>query len=87
MSWQISHGYSDETIDPDDRRRRYLRPTTKGKAEMRRLIQQVDELFGELFGDVRNMTEGISSERSMPNPGQILMRMEELTKASARHAD
>jgi hypothetical protein len=50
---------------------------------MRRLIQQVDELFD----DARNMTEGISSERSMPNPGQILMRMEELTKASARNTD
>ena len=83
ISWQISHGYTDETIDPNDRRRRYLGPTAKGKAEMRRLVDEVDQLFG----DVRNMTEDLSSERSMPDPEKVLMRMEELTKASARQVD
>ena len=83
VSWQISHGYLDETIDLNDRRKRYLGPTAKGQAEMRWLVNQLDELFV----DVRNMTEGLSSERPMPDPEKILMRMEELTKVAKRDID
>ena len=50
---------------------------------MRWLVSQLDELSA----DVRNMTEGLSSQRPMPDPEKILMRMEELTKVAKRDID
>ena len=83
VSWQISHGYLDEIVDLNDRRKRYLEPTAKGQVEMRWLVNQLDELFV----DVRIMIEGLSSERPMPDAEKILMRMEELTKDAGKHRD
>ncbi len=83
VSWQISNGYVKEIIDPNDRRKRLLEQTAKGKTEMRQLVRHLDELFDF----VANMTAELVSKQAGHTPEHIMARMEELTKAAGKHRD
>jgi DNA-binding MarR family transcriptional regulator len=48
VTWQIKHGFVAEQIDPNDRRRRYLKQTPKGKREWHWQMQQMEKLFSEI---------------------------------------
>ena len=55
VSWQIEHGFAEEQVDPDDRRRRRLVQTQKGREErvwqsraMKRLFAEIDSLGPKL---------------------------------------
>jgi DNA-binding MarR family transcriptional regulator len=47
VSSQIKAGLVEEMIDPDDRRRRLLVQTGKGKAEWKWQVEQLDRIFSE----------------------------------------
>ena len=47
VSWQLSEGLAEEAIDPNDRRRRVLMRTDKGREAMRWQRDQMRELFKE----------------------------------------
>ena len=83
VSWQIYNGYVKEVIDPNDRRKRLLEQTAKGKTEMRQLVRHLDELFDF----VAYMTDELISKQAGHTPEQIMAQMEELTKAAGKHRD
>ena len=70
VSYQLSHGYLEESIDPQDRRHRRLLQTKKGAEEMRGLSERLDQ--------IENDVAGFSGGNG--DPKDILARMEELTK-------
>jgi DNA-binding MarR family transcriptional regulator len=66
VSSQIKQGFVKEVVDPNDRRRRLLKQTRKGKSEWNWQVRQMDRLFDEIFkmdgrfrvtGDQRSATE------------------------------
>ena len=48
VTWQIKEGLATEEIDPNDRRRRYLLQTAKGKHEWDWQIRHLEEIFSAL---------------------------------------
>jgi DNA-binding MarR family transcriptional regulator len=76
VSWQLSEGLVKESIDPNDRRRRFLVQTRKGKAEWRWQIQQLEKLFGE----VGDLDEKMRSEGDQRDADDILETMKDLTR-------
>ncbi len=85
VSTQIKEGLVKEIIDPDDRRRRLLVQTDKGKAEWRWQIEQLDQIFVETRARV-NQPNINADER---DPERLLARMkttvEETVKGSSRN--
>ncbi len=76
VTWQLSQGLVKETIDPNDRRRRLLVQTRKGKAEWRWQTQQLEKLFGE----VGDLDEKMRSEGDQRDADEILETMKDLTR-------
>jgi DNA-binding MarR family transcriptional regulator len=81
VSWQIANGYLTETVDPNDRRQRFLEQTAKGKAEMQRLNVHLDDLFDY----VTSIKDELNISLIRQTPEQIMARMEELTKATEKN--
>ena len=76
VSWQIKHGMVVEKIDPDDRRRRYLQQTAKGKREWQWQKEQIDHLFSEVTADAEAVLD-----RGAPDTGaEVLEIMTRLTE-------
>ena len=48
VSSQIKQGLIKERVDPEDRRRRMLVLTSKGKTERRWQVKQMDKIFSEV---------------------------------------
>ncbi len=84
VSTQIKQGLVKEMIDPNDRRRRLLVQTEKGKEEWRWQIKTLDRIFAET--DARVNQYDIAADEKKPE--RLLARMkatvEETVKASAR---
>jgi DNA-binding MarR family transcriptional regulator len=75
VSWQLSEGLVKESVDPNDRRRRLLVQTRKGKAEWRWQTKQLEKLFGEVGElDAKLRVEGDGRDAV-----EILRLMTELT--------
>ncbi len=86
VSTQIKQGLVKEMIDPNDRRRRLLVQTEKGKEEWRWQIKTLDRIFSETDARV-NQSDIDAYQR---DPERLLARMkstvEETVKASARNS-
>ena len=81
---QINHGFVSEEIDPQDRRRRYLRQTAKGKREW---IWQVENM-AELFSVIAAENEAARNEGFQDTAESMMAKMIELTEnAPAQFAD
>lgn len=76
VSWQLSEGLVRESVDPDDRRRRLLMQTRKGKSEWRWQIKQLEKLFSE----VGALDEEMRSQGDKRDARDILEFMKELTR-------
>lgn len=76
VSWQLSEGLVRESVDPDDRRRRLLVQTRKGKSEWRWQIKQLEKLFSE----VGALDEEMRSQGDKRDARDILEFMKELTR-------
>jgi DNA-binding MarR family transcriptional regulator len=80
VSWQIEQGFVEEVVDPNDRRRRLLKQTRKGKSEWNWQVRQMERIFDEVFEmDSRFRVTGDSR-----NAAEILDEMEELTKKAPK---
>jgi len=71
VSRQIKNSLVEEIIDPDDRRRRLLIQTAKGKAEW---SWQIDYLR-KIFSETENRMSLLTSEKDRRTAEQILDRM------------
>ena len=76
VSWQIKHGLVVEKIDPDDRRRRYLKQTTKGKQEWQWQQEQIDHLFSEVTAGA----EAVRERGVLDSGAEVLEIMTRLTE-------
>lgn len=75
VSWQLKEGLAEEIIDPNDRRRRILLQTDKGRAAWRWQAEQLRKLFREVHEwDVPDFGTG-----SGVDPEVILAAMKRLT--------
>ena len=80
VSWQIEQGFVEEVIDPNDRRRRLLKQTRKGKSEWKWQVRQMERIFDEVFElDSRFRVTG-----DPRNAAEILDQMEGLTKKAPK---
>ena len=83
VSTQIKDGLVEEIIDPDDRRRRLLVQTDKGKAEWRWQMEQLDQIFIETRARVNQP----NIDANQREPELLLARMkataDEAVKVSA----
>ena len=80
VSWQIEQGFVEEVVDRNDRRRRLLKQTRKGKSEWNWQVRQMERIFDEVFEmDSRFRVTGDSR-----NAAEILDQMEELTKKAPK---
>jgi DNA-binding MarR family transcriptional regulator len=80
VSWQLSEGLVKETIDPEDRRRRFLVQTRKGKSEWRWQTTQLEKLFSE----VGELDTKLREEGDQRDAADILELMKELTRNAPR---
>jgi DNA-binding MarR family transcriptional regulator len=48
VAWQIGQGLAKETVDPNDRRKRYLVQTPKGRAEWQWQVAELKRVFSEI---------------------------------------
>lgn len=48
VAWQIGQGLARETVDPNDRRKRYLVQTPKGRTEWHWQVAQLKRVFKEI---------------------------------------
>ena len=76
VSWQIKEGYALEVIDPNDRRIRRLKQTEKGRTETSSMVKDLAVTFAHVDEVVERIEAGTAAD-----PGKILARMEEFTKA------
>ena len=77
VSWQLREGLCEEQVDPQDRRRRLLVQTPKGKAEWQ---WQLDEL-SRIFNEVEMMHGGMAEKgHSGMSAEGLLELMKNLTK-------
>jgi len=77
---QIEAGLVKETIDPNDRRRRLLVQTKKGRTEWRRQVNQMDRIFAE----VEEQLSDFRGENDPRRGEELLARMTERTRNRAR---
>ena len=78
VAWQIDQGLAKETVDPNDRRKRYLVQTPKGRAEWQWQIAQVARVFDEVTALDRELRQS-----GQTRDGQAhLERMAALTMAA-----
>ncbi len=80
VSWQLSHGLVKEVIDPEDRRRRLLVQTAKGKKEWRWQVKQIQQVFDE----VDELIQGFSTGGDTRDARDMLSQMKELTKKAPK---
>lgn len=76
VSWQLQQGLAKERVDPDDRRKRYLVQTAKGKKEWRWQVKQLERLFDEI-GELDREFLRVGKRR---NAEELLARMKQLTQ-------
>ncbi len=80
VSWQIDRGFVKEIVDPNDRRQRLLKQTSKGQYEWNWQVRQMERLFDEVFdADSRFRTTG-----DQRNAAELLSHMEGLTKKASK---
>jgi DNA-binding MarR family transcriptional regulator len=75
VSWQIKEGLVVEKIDADDRRRRYLEQTAKGRREWQWQMKQIDKLFTEVTAGA----EVVLRRGVADTAAEVLETMAELT--------
>jgi DNA-binding MarR family transcriptional regulator len=81
IAWQIDQGLAKENVDPNDRRKRYLVQTRKGRTEWHWQTAQVGRLFNEIA----------TLDRELRHSGQTrageahVERMTMLTKDALTH--
>ena len=80
VNWQLSEGYLEEVIDPDDRRLRRLIQTKKGKAEMAWLDSKLEELEQGSEWIAKRFDKGITKG----DPKKMLEGMAEVSGAAER---
>ncbi len=78
VDWQLSEGYLEETIDPDDRRSRRLIQTKKGMAEMAWLNSELERVGRTSDWMAKRFEQGIRKG----NPKKMLERMAEAAGAA-----
>ncbi len=77
---QIEAGLVKEMMDPNDRRRHLLVPTKKGRAEWRRQVRQMDQIFAEVEDQLREF----QGEDDPRHGEELLARMTERTRNTAQ---
>jgi DNA-binding MarR family transcriptional regulator len=80
VDWQLSEGYLEEIIDPDDRRLRRLMQTKKGAAEMAWLNDELEQVGRTSGWIAKRFEQGIRKG----NPKKMLERMAEATGTAER---
>ena len=80
VSSQIKQGFVEEVVDPNDRRRRLLKQTRKGKSEWKWQVRQMERIFDEVF-EMDSRFRGTGDPR---NAAEILDQMEGLTKKAPK---
>jgi len=80
VSAQIKQGFVEEVIDPNDRRRRLLKQTRKGKSEWKWQVRQMERIFDEVF----EMDSRFRVTGDPRNAAEILDQMEGLTKKAPK---
>ena len=76
VSWQLSQGFAKEKLDPQDRRRRLLVQTAKGRKEWEWQVEQMEAIFQDI-DELDYRLRGGNLEQSAED---LLKRMRELTK-------
>ena len=79
VSWQLREGLCEEQVDPQDRRRRLLVQTDKGKAEWEWQLSQLNQIFT----DVEKMHENTDEQGTAAMTAQGLL---ELMKSLTQNA-
>jgi DNA-binding MarR family transcriptional regulator len=80
VDWQLSEGYLEEIIDPDDRRLRRLMQTKKGAAEMAWLNGELEQVGRTSDWMAKRFEQGIRKG----NPKKMLERMADAAGAAER---
>lgn len=78
VTTQIREGLVVEEIDPNDRRRRYLRQTAKGKKEWHWQLAQMDRLFANISGQA----EAARSEGFSDTAESLMKKMTDLSQTA-----
>ncbi len=76
VSWQIEQGLAREEVDPNDRRRRRLVQTPKGKAEWRWQVKQI----GQLFDEISELDNSFRLSSDRPGAEDLLERLIEINR-------
>ena len=78
VSWQLSQGFAKEKLDPEDRRRRLLVQTAKGRKEWEWQVEQMEAIFQDIDELDYRLRDG-----NLEQSGEdLLKRMRELTKSA-----
>ena len=80
VSSQIKQGFVKEVVDPNDRRRRLLKQTRKGKSEWNWQVRQMERIFDEVF----EMDSRFRITGDQRRAEEVLDQMEGLTKKAPR---
>jgi DNA-binding MarR family transcriptional regulator len=80
VSSQIKQGFVKEVVDPNDRRRRLLKQTRKGKSEWNWQVRQMERIFDEVF----EMDSRFRITGDQRSAAELLDQMEGLTKKAPR---
>jgi DNA-binding MarR family transcriptional regulator len=76
VSTQISNGLVREKVDPNDRRRRMLVQTKKGRAEWLWQVDQMEKIFREVEDQMQRFERGLDPRGAE----ELLARMTERTR-------
>lgn len=80
VSLQIEAGFVKETVDPNDRRRRGLVQTAKGRAEWKSQVREMNRIFKEIVEQVKEFRG-----EDDPRPAEeLLEKMEKRTRNASR---